>query len=53
MAWEELRRLTEEKRKEIAKQVMRMSEDAKVAIRNVRRDANDKVKAEKKASKGK
>jgi ribosome recycling factor len=42
--------LTEEKRKEIAKQVMRMSEDAKVAIRNVRRDANDKIKAMKKNS---
>ncbi len=42
--------LTEEKRKEIAKQVMRMGEEAKVAVRNVRRDANDKIKAMKKNS---
>lgn len=42
--------LTEEKRKEITKQVMRMGEEAKVAIRNVRRDANDKIKAMKKNS---
>jgi ribosome recycling factor len=41
---------TEERRKELSKQVAKMGEDAKVAIRNIRRDANDKVKAEKKAS---
>jgi len=42
--------LTEERRKEIQKQVAKMGEDAKVAIRNIRRDANDKVKTMKKNS---
>ena len=41
---------TEERRRELSKQISKMGEDAKVAIRNIRRDANDKVKAEKKAS---
>ena len=41
---------TEERRKELSKQVAKLGEDAKVAIRNIRRDANDKVKAEKKNS---
>ena len=41
---------TEERRKELAKQISKMGEDAKVAIRNIRRDANDKVKADKKNS---
>ena len=41
---------TDERRKELSKQVSKLGEDAKVAIRNIRRDANDKVKAEKKAS---
>ncbi len=41
---------TEERRKELSKQIAKMGEDAKVAIRNIRRDANDKVKAEKKNS---
>jgi ribosome recycling factor len=36
--------LTEERRKEIVKHVHKRVEDAKVAIRNVRRDANDKLK---------
>ena len=36
--------LTEERRKEMVKQVKRMGEDAKVAIRNSRRDANDTLK---------
>ena len=39
---------TEEKRKELSKQIAKMGEDAKVALRNVRRDANDKCKAMKK-----
>ena len=39
---------TEERRKELAKQVSKTCEDAKVAIRNLRRDANDKVKELKK-----
>ena len=40
---------TEERRKAIAKDVSKMAEDAKVAVRNVRRDAMDKFKAAKKA----
>ena len=39
---------TEERRKELAKQVSKLCEDAKVAIRNLRREANDKVKDLKK-----
>ena len=42
--------LTEERRKEINKNISKMSEEAKVAIRNIRRDANDKSKAMKKNS---
>ena len=42
--------LTEERRRELTKQVSKSSEDAKVAIRNIRRDANDKIKAMKKNS---
>ena len=40
--------LTEERRKELVKQVQKMGEDAKVAIRNIRRDANDLCKKMKK-----
>ena len=36
--------LTEERRKDMVKQVKRMGEDAKISIRNVRRDANDTLK---------
>jgi ribosome recycling factor len=36
--------LTEERRKEMVKQVKRMGEDAKVGIRSVRREANDTLK---------
>ena len=36
--------LTEERRKELAKQVRKYGEDAKVAVRNVRRDAMDYIK---------
>ena len=39
---------TEERRRELAKQVQKMGEDAKVAIRNIRRDANDLSKKMKK-----
>ena len=42
--------MTEERRKDLSKQVAKMGEDAKVAIRNIRRDANDKTKAMKKNS---
>lgn len=36
--------LTEERRKELVKQVKKMTEDAKVAVRNVRRDTLDTLK---------
>jgi ribosome recycling factor len=36
--------LTEERRKELTKVVKRMGEDSRVAIRNLRRDANDMLK---------
>ncbi len=39
---------TEERRKELTKQVSRLAEEGKVAVRNVRRDAMDKIKAMKK-----
>ncbi len=42
--------MTEERRRELSKQISKMGEDAKVAIRNIRRDANDKIKAMKKDS---
>ena len=42
--------LTEERRKELKKQISKMGEEAKVAIRNVRREANDEIKAQKKNS---
>ena len=42
--------MTEDRRKELSKQVAKMGEDAKVALRNIRRDANDKIKAMKKNS---
>ena len=41
--------LTEDRRKELAKEVKKKGDNAKVAIRNVRRDANDTVKKENKA----
>ena len=41
---------TEERRRELSKQISKLGEDAKVAVRNIRRDANDKVKAMKKNS---
>ncbi len=42
--------LTEERRKELVKQIKKMGEEGKVAVRNVRRDAMDKLKAMKKNS---
>ena len=42
--------LTEERRRELTKQVKKYGEDAKVAVRNIRRDAMDYVKALKKKS---
>jgi ribosome recycling factor len=37
--------LTEERRKQLAKHVHKLAEEARVAIRNVRREANDRLKA--------
>jgi ribosome recycling factor len=45
--------LTEERRKQLAKTVHKLAEDGRVAVRNIRREANDKLKAlgkDKKAS---
>ena len=42
--------LTEERRKELAKQVKKYAEDAKVAMRNIRRDGMDYIKKLKKNS---
>ena len=36
--------LTEERRKELVKQIKKMAEDSKVAVRNIRRDAMDALK---------
>lgn len=41
--------LTEDRRKELAKDVKKKGDNAKVAIRNVRRDANDTFKKQNKA----
>lgn len=40
--------LTEERRKELVKEVKKIGEDAKVAVRNVRRDSNDVLKKQEK-----
>ena len=42
--------LTEERRKDLTKQVKKYAEDGKVAVRNIRRDAMDEIKAHKKKS---
>jgi len=42
--------LTEERRKELSKQIEKMGEENKVALRNIRRDANDFCKTAKKKS---
>ena len=36
--------LTEERRRELVKQIKKMAEDSKVAVRNIRRDAMDELK---------
>ena len=41
--------LTEERRKQLAKDVKKKGENAKVAIRNIRRDGNEALKKRKKA----
>nr|MDK7243755.1 ribosome recycling factor [Staphylococcus lugdunensis] len=40
--------LTEERRKELVKDVKKVGEDAKVSIRNIRRDINDQLKKDEK-----
>ena len=40
--------LTEERRKELVKEIKKMGEDAKVSVRTIRREGMDKVKAEQK-----
>lgn len=40
--------LTEERRKELVKNVKKIGEDAKVSIRNIRRDINDQLKKDEK-----
>lgn len=42
--------LTEDRRKELVKDIKKKAENAKVAIRNIRRDANDVIKKAAKAS---
>lgn len=42
--------LTEERRKELVKDVKKKGENAKVAVRNIRRDANDAFKKQAKAN---
>jgi ribosome recycling factor len=44
-------RLTEERRKELVKVVRKMAEAAKVAVRNIRREANDQLKGLEKSKK--
>ena len=41
--------LTEERRKELSKDISKQGEEAKVSVRNIRREAMDKLKAMKKA----
>ncbi|ASS40898.1 ribosome recycling factor [Eubacterium minutum ATCC 700079] len=45
----EIPQLTEERRKELTKTTKKMGEDAKIAVRNLRRDANDSLKKQQKA----
>ena len=40
--------LSEERRKDLVKVIKKMAEDTKVALRNIRRDENEKVKQQKK-----
>ena len=42
--------LTEDRRKELAKEAQKYGEEAKVAIRNIRRDANEQIKKDKEAT---
>lgn len=42
--------LTEERRKDLVKDIKKKGENAKVAVRNIRRDANDQIKKQLKAN---
>ncbi len=42
--------LNEERRNELIKQLHRKAEEHRVAVRNIRRDANDRIRAEQKSS---
>lgn len=42
--------LTEDRRKELAKDVKKKGDNAKVAVRNIRREANDAIKKQQKAN---
>lgn len=41
--------LTEDRRKDLTKMIKKMGEESKVAVRNLRRDANDQIKKDEKA----
>ena len=43
--------LTEERRKDLVKQVKKIGEDIKIALRNIRREGNDSLKTQEKAKK--
>lgn len=42
--------LTEERRKDLARQLRKMAEESRVSVRNVRRDANEMIKKQQKSS---
>lgn len=42
--------LTEERRKQLVKKIWAMGEDSKTAVRQIRRDANEEIKTQEKAS---
>ena len=42
--------LTEERRKELVKLIRKMGEDARIAVRNIRRDINDEIKKQQKSA---
>ena len=42
--------LTEERRRELCKEIRKMAEESKVAVRSIRRDANETFKSQKKKS---
>ncbi len=42
--------MTEERRKDMVRHISKMTEDSRIAIRNIRRDANEQIKKAEKAS---